>query len=169
MTSCHLSYTHMHTHTHTYTHVHSHTRTCTHVHTHLYAHPLVDRAYGIKPVPFTTQGTEGGRSKVNLCGCKYTNTPPYCDGTVPSLTLSPLFLSLPPLSPLPPFSPLASLLSLTFALLSLTFATVHAPGRERWEAGVETQKNVRGEIGGWGRVPFNEPYAPSLSTIYDGA
>ena len=40
---------------------------------------------------------------------------------------------------------------------------------ERWRAGVETQKNVRGEIGGWGRVPFNEPYAPSLSTIYDGA
>ena len=42
-------------------------------------------------------------------------------------------------------------------------------GIERWGAGVETQKNVRGEIGGWGRVPFNEPYAPSLSTIYDGA
>ena len=42
-------------------------------------------------------------------------------------------------------------------------------GRERWGAGVETQKNVRGEIGGWGRVPFNETYAPSLSTIYDGA
>jgi len=41
--------------------------------------------------------------------------------------------------------------------------------RERWWAGVETQKNVRGEIGGWGRVPFNETYAPSLSTIYDGA
>ena len=40
---------------------------------------------------------------------------------------------------------------------------------ERWGAGVETQKNVRGEIGGWGRVPFNEPYAPLLSTIYDGA
>jgi len=40
---------------------------------------------------------------------------------------------------------------------------------ERWGAGVETQKNVRGEIGGWGRVLFNEPYAPSLSTIYDGA
>ena len=40
---------------------------------------------------------------------------------------------------------------------------------ERWEAGVETQKNVRGEIGEWGRVPFNETYAPSLSTIYDGA
>ena len=36
-------------------------------------------------------------------------------------------------------------------------------------AGVETQKNVRREIGGWGRVPFNETYAPSLSTIYDGA
>ena len=33
-------------------------------------------------------------------------------------------------------------------------------GSERWGAGVETQKNVRGEIGGWGRVPFNEPYAP---------
>jgi len=41
--------------------------------------------------------------------------------------------------------------------------------KERWGAGVETQKNVLGEIGGWGRVPFNEPYAPSLSTIYDGA
>ena len=40
---------------------------------------------------------------------------------------------------------------------------------ERWGAGVETQKNVRGEVGGWGRVPFNEPYAPSLSTIYEGA
>ena len=40
---------------------------------------------------------------------------------------------------------------------------------ERWGAGVETQKNVRGEIGGWGRGPFNETYAPSLSTIYDGA
>jgi len=40
---------------------------------------------------------------------------------------------------------------------------------ERWGAGVETQKNVRGEFGGWGRVPFNEPYAPSLSTIYDEA
>ena len=43
------------------------------------------------------------------------------------------------------------------------------PHNERWGAGVETQKNVLGEIGGWGRVPFNEPYAPSLSTIYDGA
>jgi len=40
---------------------------------------------------------------------------------------------------------------------------------ERWGAGDETQKNVRGEIGGWGRVPFNEPYAPLLSTIYYGA
>jgi len=40
---------------------------------------------------------------------------------------------------------------------------------ERWGAGVETQKYVRRDIGGWGRVPFNETYAPSLSTIYDGA
>ena len=40
---------------------------------------------------------------------------------------------------------------------------------ERWGAGVETQKNVRGEIVGWVRLPFNEPYAPLLSTIYDGA
>ena len=40
---------------------------------------------------------------------------------------------------------------------------------ERWGAGVETQKIVRGDIRGWGRVPFNEPYAPLLSTIYDGA
>jgi len=39
---------------------------------------------------------------------------------------------------------------------------------ERWGAGVETQKYVLGEVGGWGRVPFNEPYNPSLSTIYDG-
>ena len=40
---------------------------------------------------------------------------------------------------------------------------------ERWGAGVETQKILREEIGEWGRVPFNEPYAPLLSTIYDGA
>jgi len=40
---------------------------------------------------------------------------------------------------------------------------------ERWGAGVKTQKNVRGEVGGWCRVPFNEPYAPLLSTIYNGA
>ena len=40
---------------------------------------------------------------------------------------------------------------------------------ERWGAGVETQKNVREEIGGWGREPFHENYALSLSTIYDGA
>ena len=44
----------------------------------------------------------------------------------------------------------------------------YVPREERWGAGVETQKNGRGAIGGWGRVPFNEPYAPSLSTIYDG-
>jgi len=51
------------------------------------------------------------------------------------------------------------------------FAAVfeHQDLAERWGAVVETQKNVRGEIGGWGRVPFNEPYAPLLSTIYDGA
>ena len=40
---------------------------------------------------------------------------------------------------------------------------------ERWGAGVETQKNVQEDFWGWGRVPFNETYAPSLSTIYDGA
>ena len=51
--------------------------------------------------------------------------------------------------------------------LSLSFES--GCREERWGAGVETQKNVRGEVGGWGRVPFNEPYAPSLSTIYDGA
>jgi len=48
------------------------------------------------------------------------------------------------------------------------FAVSHTY-HERWGAGVETQKNVRGEIRGWGRVPFHETYAPSLSTIYDGA
>ena len=47
--------------------------------------------------------------------------------------------------------------------------TLLKPPSERWGAGVETQQNVRGEVGGWGRVPFNEPYAPSLRTIYDGA
>jgi len=54
-------------------------------------------------------------------------------------------------------------------LVSLIGAASIAIYMERWGAGVETQKNVRGEIGGWGRVPFNETYAPSLSTIYDGA
>jgi len=49
------------------------------------------------------------------------------------------------------------------------FLATLPPAEERWGDGVETQKNVRGEIGGWGRVPFNEPYAPSLGTIYDGA
>ena len=53
--------------------------------------------------------------------------------------------------------------------LEITFARDSESLYERWGAGVETQKNVRGEIGGWGRVPFNELYAPSLSTIYDGA
>ena len=52
----------------------------------------------------------------------------------------------------------------------MTDATLmNAAYRERWGAGVETQKNTRGEIRGWGRVPFNETYAQSLSTIYDGA
>ena len=49
------------------------------------------------------------------------------------------------------------------------FAVFFAVREERWGAGVETQKNVQGEIVGRGRVPFNEPYAPSLSTIHDGA
>ena len=49
------------------------------------------------------------------------------------------------------------------------FALLVCARVERWGAGVETQKNVLGEIGGWGRVPFNETYALSLSTIYEGA
>ena len=52
---------------------------------------------------------------------------------------------------------------------SFTIQLILIKHDERWGAGVDTQKNVRGEIGGWGRVPFNETYAPSLSTIYDGA
>jgi len=52
---------------------------------------------------------------------------------------------------------------------SLVVMALQMGGVEMWGAGVETHKNVRGEIGGWGRVPFDEPYAPSLSTIYDGA
>jgi len=53
--------------------------------------------------------------------------------------------------------------------LNMMLQVEYQAAEERWGAGVETQKNVRGEIEGWGRVPFNEPYAPSLSTIYDGA
>jgi len=52
---------------------------------------------------------------------------------------------------------------------STGFTKIKVQTRERWGAGVETQKNIRGEIGGWGRLPFNETYGPSLSTIYDGA
>ena len=54
-------------------------------------------------------------------------------------------------------------------LLNASISSILSCAQERWGAGVETQKNVRGEIGGWVRVPFNETYAPSLSTIYDGA
>jgi len=58
----------------------------------------------------------------------------------------------------------------TFVTHMYIYRDMTVPGRlERWGAGVETQKNIRGEVGGWGRVPYNEPYAPSLSTIYDGA
>jgi len=55
--------------------------------------------------------------------------------------------------------------------IPMTISSRVFPGKGcngRWGAGVETQKNVRGEVEGWGRVPFNEPYAPLLST-YDGA
>ena len=38
---------------------------------------------------------------------------------------------------------------------------------ERWGAGVETPKIVRGEIRGWGRVPFNEPYVDLHPFMYD--
>ena len=51
----------------------------------------------------------------------------------------------------------------------VTYVSKSLHSMERWGAGVETQQNIRGEVGGWGRVPFNEPYAQSLSTIYDGA
>ena len=78
-----------------------------------------------------------------------------------------LFLSLLPLYR-------SLLLQITFLLsliivISLFWLWLVKSLSERWGAGVETQKNVRGEIGGSGRVPFNETYAPSLSTIYDGA
>ena len=39
----------------------------------------------------------------------------------------------------------------------VTFTRQEHRGYERWGAGVETPKNVREEIGGWGRVTFNEP------------
>ena len=58
-------------------------------------------------------------------------------------------------SPPPLLLPRAAL-----STLSLGLARKNVLGDERWGAGVETQKNVRGEIGGWGRVPFNETYAP---------
>ena len=58
-----------------------------------------------------------------------------------------------------------------FALLSCPLSQMSSSvsAGVRWGAGVQTQKNVGGVFGGWGRVPFNEPYAPLLSTIYDGA
>ena len=56
-----------------------------------------------------------------------------------------------------------------YVIYSMPTGARKAPQDERWGAGVETQKYVRGDIGGWGRVPSNETYAPSLSTIYDGA
>ena len=49
-----------------------------------------------------------------------------------------------------------SLCSLNNSLRRVMGYTSHMYVSERWGAGVETQKNVRGEIGGWGRVPFNE-------------
>jgi len=64
---------------------------------------------------------------------------------------------------------IASIISVILSLLLPYFLSLVPSHHERWGAGVETQKNVRGVFGGWGRVPFNEPYAPSLSTIYDGA
>lgn len=39
------------------------------------------RAYGIKPVPFTAEGEKGAKVEAQLCGCKYSNTKPYCDGS----------------------------------------------------------------------------------------
>ena len=62
-----------------------------------------------------------------------------------------------------------TLLQVTWLVLMCDMTCSNVWDEERWGAGVETQKNVRGEIGGWGRVPFNETYAPSLSTIHDGA
>jgi len=65
--------------------------------------------------------------------------------------------------------PLWTSLFLFIKVAHVLCSVLNGDVKSRWGAGVETQKNVRGEIGGWGRVPFNEPYAPSLSTIYDGA
>eukprot|EP00288_Rhodomonas_lens_P016434 CAMPEP_0177715274 /NCGR_PEP_ID=MMETSP0484_2-20121128/13905_1 /TAXON_ID=354590 /ORGANISM="Rhodomonas lens, Strain RHODO" /LENGTH=242 /DNA_ID=CAMNT_0019227259 /DNA_START=51 /DNA_END=779 /DNA_ORIENTATION=+ len=39
------------------------------------------RAYGIKPVSFKAEGAKGTKTEAKLCGCKYTNTAPYCDGS----------------------------------------------------------------------------------------
>jgi len=61
------------------------------------------------------------------------------------------------------------LCSIDSTVSSIVILSGELSSEERWGSGVETQKNVRGEIGGWGRIPFNEPYAPLLSTIYDGA
>ena len=59
------------------------------------------------------------------------------------------------------------------AVIAMTSLAYIALGEEdlleRRGAGVESPKNVREEVGGWGRVPFDEPYAPLLSTIYDGS
>jgi len=39
---------------------------------------------------------------------------------------------------------------------------MYAQRLERWGAGVETQKNVRGEIGGWGKLHQSLMYAQRL-------
>ena len=71
--------------------------------------------------------------------------------------------------PLRPRLPQSECVAVCCSVLQCVDVSARYIDHERWGPGVETQKNVRGEIGGWGRVPFNEPYAPSLSTIYDGA
>ena len=41
--------------------------------------------------------------------------------------------------------------------------------REMWGAGVQTPKNVRGEIEGWGRVPFNDFPFNGFSIVSEAA
>jgi len=65
--------------------------------------------------------------------------------------------------------PVSNPTSYSKLLLMHSILIISKDTHERWGAGVETQKNVRGEIEGWGRVPFNEPYTSSLINIYDGA
>jgi len=148
-----------HTPTHTHTHTHTHTNTHTKTHTHTLMHPLsLTHSHTLALTSthahthtrtHTCETRDGHEKQILLLESRLLEEGQkncldfIVTHLVPHTTLKCLKSHL--------YTPCCEYLE------------------ERWGAGVETQKNVRGEVGGWGRVPFNEPYAPLLSTIYDGA